>query len=68
MTADMSNIETWPNIYHEGETYLSYDLEFENLNYKLDLLIKNINLRKKLVKNSRLVLEDCYSKIGKNYF
>ena len=68
MTADMSNIETWPNIYHEGETYLSYDLEFENLNYKLDLLIKNIDLRKKLVKNSRLVLEDCYSKIGKNYF
>ena len=27
MTADMSNIETWPNIYFEGETYLSYDLE-----------------------------------------
>ena len=25
MTADMSNIETWPNIY-ENETYLSYDL------------------------------------------
>ena len=68
MTANMKSIETWPNIYHEGETYLSYDLNFKNLNENLQILIKDIDLRKKLVFNSRLVLEDTHSKIGKDYF
>ena len=68
ITADMSNIETWPNIYHEGETYLSYDFDFINFNHKLENLISDINLRKKLVNNSRTVLQDCHSSIGKNYF
>ena len=68
MTADMSNIETWPNIYHDGETYLSYDLDFKKLNHKLETLINDVNLRKKLVNNSRDILKDCHSSIGKDYF
>ncbi len=68
MTADMSNIETWPNIYHDGETYLSYDLDFKKLNHNLKTLINDINLRKKLVNNSRDILKDCHSSIGKDYF
>ena len=50
MTADMSNIETWPNIYHENETYLSYDLNFNNFNDNLNKLINDKNLRNKFVK------------------
>ena len=68
MTSDMSNIETWPNIYHDGETYLSYDLDFKKLNHNLEKLINDINLRKKLVNNSREILKDCHSSIGKDYF
>ena len=68
MTADMSNIETWPNIYHEGETYLSYDFDFKNLNANIEILLRNPLLRKKLVENSRKVLEDCHLFDGKNYF
>lgn len=68
MTADMSNIETWPNIYQEGETYLSYGFDFEKLNYNLDTLINDINLRKKLVNNSRSIIQSCHSAIGKDYF
>lgn len=68
MTANMDNIDTWPNIYHEGETYISYDLDFKNLNHNLQILINDINLRKKLVKNSRAILEDCHSDVGKEYF
>lgn len=68
MTADMSNIETWPNIYQSGETYLSYDLDFKNFNENLEILINDIKLRKKLVANSRKILEDCHSECGKNYF
>ena len=68
MTADMSNIETWPNIYHDGETYLSYGYDFEKLDYNLEILINDINLRKKLVNNSATILRNCHSSIGKDYF
>ncbi len=68
MTADMSNVETWPNIYQEGETYLSYDLNFKNFNQNLEILINDINLRKRLINNSRTILQNCHSSIGKDYF
>ena len=68
MTADMSKIETWPNIYHDGHTYLSYDLEFENLENNLNILINDISLRKKLVINSKSILENCHLQTGKKYF
>ena len=68
ITADMSKIETWPNIYHEGHTYLSYDFEFENLENNLNILINDISLRKKLVTNSKSILENCHLKEGKKYF
>ena len=39
MCPDMSLIETWPNIYIDNETYLSYDLDFKNFEQKLSHLI-----------------------------
>ena len=68
MTADMSNIETWPNIYIDGETYLSYDLDFLNLKDNLDNLIRDTSLRKKLVDNSRSILQNVHMSSGKDYF
>ena len=68
MTADMSNIETWPNIYHKNETYQPYDLDFKNFLDDLKNLINNVNLRKKFVHNSKQILYDCHSLKGKNYF
>ncbi len=68
MTADMSNIETWPNIYHDGETYLSYDFDFKNLEHNLEKLINDLNLRKRLVTNSKSIIDDCHSPVGKEYF
>ena len=68
MTADMSNIETWPNIYFKNETYLPYDLDFKNFLYNLEELINNVELRKRLVHNSKQILHDCHSLKGKNYF
>jgi len=68
MTADMSNIVTWPDIYKDGETYISYDYDFNNLRYNLDNLIKDINLRKRLVNNSQLILKDSHAVLGKKYF
>ena len=68
MTANMDSIETWPNIYHEGETYISYDFDFKNFHEKLFNLISDFELRKKLVKNSRGILTEVYSNLGKEYF
>ena len=67
MTADMSNIETWPNIYFEGETYLSYDLELNNLKDNLNILISNVKLRKSLVENSLHILQNIHKSKGRDY-
>ena len=68
MTADMSNIETWPNIYHEEQTYLSYNFDFENFIDNLNRLVNDVNLRKMFVNNSRDIMQNCHSSIGKDYF
>ncbi len=67
MTADMSNIDTWPNIYLKGETYLPYDLDFKNLNENLNSLISDVNLRKRLVENSRTILRNVHMSTGRDY-
>ena len=68
MTANMDSIETWPNIYHEGETYISYDFDFKNFHEKLQNLISDFELRKKLVKNSNSILHEAHANLGKEYF
>lgn len=68
MFPDMSLIETWPNIYIDNETYLSYDLDFKNFDQKLSHLISDVNLRKKLVNNSQDIMNDVHNYKGKEYF
>ena len=65
---DMSYINTWPNIYIKNETYIPCDLDFSNIEYLIDELSNNINLRKKLVNNSLSIIDDIYSKKGKLFF
>ena len=68
MFPNMSHIETWPNIYLEDTTYISYDLDFNNFEEKINELIFNLKLRKKLVSNSQEILQETHAEIGKNYF
>ena len=42
----MDNIETWPNIYKNRITYLSYDYDMSNLLDKIKELLDNDELRK----------------------
>lgn len=65
---DMSYIDTWPNIYIKNETYIPCDLDFSNIEYLIDELSNNINLRKKLVNNSLSIIDDIYSEKGKSFF
>lgn len=60
-------IETWPNIYQDNFSYFSYELDFSNLNKKIDILLNDENLRQKLVKNSQSVLSSVYSTEGLDF-
>lgn len=68
ITADMSNIDTWPNIYFKNETYLPYNLDFSNISEVINELLNNNELRTKFVKNSQEVLRNTHNSIGKKYF
>ena len=50
---NMNNIETWPNIYKDRITYLSYDYNINNLLDKINELLDDNDLRNTLVRNFR---------------
>ena len=64
---NMDNIETWPNIYQDGKTYLSYDYDMNNLLEKVEELLSNDELRNNLVKNSQKVCKSVYDTEGQKY-
>lgn len=64
---NMDNIETWPNIYQDGKTYLSYDYDMNNLLEKVEELLSNDELRNSLVKNSQKVCKSVYDTEGQKY-
>ena len=68
ITADMSNIDTWPNIYFKNETYLSYNLDFSDISEAIKELLNNHELRTKFVKNSQEILRNTHNSTGKKYF
>jgi hypothetical protein len=43
--ADMSNIETFPNIYDDGKTYVSYKWDMSDFAEKIDMLLRNERMR-----------------------
>lgn len=68
ITADMSNIDTWPNIYKKNETYLPYSLDFSDITDVINEILNNHKLREKLIKNSQEILRSTHNSIGKRYF
>ena len=60
-------LETWPNIYQDNFSYVSYELDFSNLIQKIDLVINDQNLRESLIENSQKILKSVYTDVGLNY-
>jgi hypothetical protein len=60
-------IETWPNIFVDGKTYKSYELDFSNLQESIDFLLDNKSSRDEMVYNSQKILNGVYSNYGLNY-
>ena len=64
---NMNNIETWPNIYKDRITYLSYDYNINNLLDKINELLDDNDLRNTLVRNSQKVCKSVYDNEGFDY-
>jgi len=64
---NLQYIETWPNIFVDGVTYKSYELDFNNLQDSIDFLLDNENSRNEMVYNSQAILKRVYSNEGLDY-
>lgn len=64
---NLQYIETWPNIFVDGVTYKSYELDFYNLQDSIDFLLDNENSRNEMVYNSQAILKRVYSNEGLDY-
>ena len=64
---NVNYLETWPNIYQDNVTYISYNLDFSDLHEKIDLLLNNDHLRKNIIENSQNICKKVYSSEGFNY-
>ncbi len=60
-------IETWPNIYQDNISYLSYKLDFSNLFEKIELLLQDNKLRASLIENSQNICKSVYTSKGLEY-
>ncbi len=60
-------IETWPNIFVDGKTYKSYELDFSNLQESINFLLDNKSSRDEMVYNSQAILNKVYSNDGLDY-
>ncbi len=60
-------LETWPNIYRDNFSYLSYELDFSNLIERIEMILNDKDLRENLVENSQTIYKNVYSEKGLNY-
>tara|TARA_B100000989_G_scaffold276409_1_gene236653 strand:- start:138 stop:1289 length:1152 start_codon:yes stop_codon:yes gene_type:complete len=64
---NLQYIKTWPDIFIDGKTYKSYELDFSNLQETIEFLLDNKNSRDEMVYNSQEILNGVYSNNGLNY-
>lgn len=60
-------IETWPNIFIDGITYKSYQMDFSNLHESIEYMIENKNVRSEMIYNAQSILNKIYSMEGFGY-
>ena len=59
---DMSKVNTYPNIYIDGETYISVDYDWKNLNEMIDYVLDNFkDLNEKINNNIRSNFKEKYT-------
>ena len=59
---NMSNIDTIPNMYIDGETYVSCNYDWSDLEEKIDFVLSNYNeLNQKIIHNARTKCAELYN-------
>jgi len=56
---DMSYIDTMPNIYSPGETYIACKHDFSDLREKIELVLGNYENYQYIISNARKTIEEC---------
>ena len=65
---NINYIETWPNIYLDGLTYKSYEMDFSNLYESIEYLLENKMIRSEMVYKAQTILDEIFTeKVGLNY-
>jgi hypothetical protein len=68
LMADMSNIETFPNIYDDGKTYVSYKWDMSDFAEKIDMLLRNERMRIDIAHAAQQVLLSQWTADGRENF
>jgi hypothetical protein len=61
---DMNHLETWPNLFQPGETYVPHKWDLSDLKEKLNGLTDNPDLRIQLAMNAQKTYKDAVSPEG----
>ncbi len=64
---DMSHLETWPDVFVDGETYVSFSWDAENLLAKTDEILENEDKRKYIAKNAYKVYHEQLDKLEERF-
>lgn len=60
-------METWPNIYQDNISYVSYKLDLSDLLEKIEIVVNDNNLRLMLLENSQSIIRNIYLEDGLNF-
>ena len=61
---DMSHLETWPNLFQSGKTYIPHKWDLTDLDEKIDFLQSNTGERIEIAENAQKVYKDAVSPEG----
>lgn len=61
---DMNHLETWPNLFQPGETYIPHKWDLSDLKEKLGTLIDNPDLRIRIASDAQKIYKDAVSPEG----
>ena len=53
----VKHLETWPNLFIENETYVSFKWDFTDLIFKLDNILDNYNFYQGFAENAKILYE-----------
>jgi len=68
MKPDLSHLQTWPDLFQPGKTFIAYKWDLTDLDAKISNLLQNDSLRTEIAENAKTVYSHALSSVGiKNF-